>query len=805
MAISYFERPTSQRLLEMLRHTLDSTGSFLTLVSLHEGTCEIVGRPDWLRPIVDHPAYRTSWRQLVHNDDAEKLYEAWSSLLAGNSENYSVDYRFCDRWGEYRWLREQVAVVSTDQHGRPVEMVVLHREFTPTVHRDKMLDAHDEIVTKMTEGMPLMAMLSKLAETIEAHFPGSRVSVMMLDAQREHLGIVASPSMPPELVTTFSNIPVGPEFGACGAAAYLKQRVIVHDVREDSRTIPYLPILEPYDLRAIWSHPILDGSQEVIGTFALYRSRPFTPDAEEIRLTEMAARLAGLAIERHSQAELLVRREDRFRRLAESSRIVPWEADGVSDVYLYVGPQAEKIWGYPQADFLKPRFWIDHLVHPDDREMCEELCSKIIAPQELYEWDYRTVGADGRTIWVHDVVNVNWRGSRLAQMFGYLIDITDRKQAEEQLRESEERYRLLAEQSADMISRVDPSGIWRYVSCACTSVLGYDPSELVGTYTMDVVHVDDRREAAELLMAIDRWPDVPNFTCRARHKHGHYVLLETMGKPIYDAHTGRLAEIIFFSRDITSREEQSLRVRAREAELAHAERLSTMGQLAAELAHELNQPLYALANYAQAAQGLVAGWEVPNKQMLLDWTAQMMQQARRASEVVRRITSFVRQGELDRQPVNLNECVEEIGMLMEISARQRGIDLVYELGESLPLVKVDRLLIEQVILNLVRNGLEATEPSEGGAAKLTVETSTTAQAVRLRVIDQGRGIPNDKLSCLFEPYFTTKPDGTGIGLAICRRAIESHGGVIWGENNPGGGATFAFELPHASPAAGESA
>lgn len=805
MNASYFERPTSARLVEMLRHTLDSTCSFLTLMSLQDSSCEILGRPDWIAHVADSPLHRTAWRQLVHPDDCNPLFMAWEQLLCGKGEDYSVEYRICDRAGEYRWMRERAAILSTDAQRRPVELVILHSEVTRPKQQALLLEAQDSIVLQMAEGQPIPKMLESLATTIELHFPGVRSSVMLVDESRESLELVVGPSLPPELFEKFKRVPISPTEGACGCAAYLAQRVIIHDVSEDPRVTKYLPTLDQYSMRAIWSHPILDSKQKVLGTFALYRKHPYSPDAEEIRLTSMAARLAGLAFERHQQAELLLQRDERFRRLVESSRIVPWEADVASEHYLYIGPQAEALWGYSQADFQKPQFWIDQLVHPDDREMCLNSCLQMQPPCQRYELDYRTIAQDGRTIWVHDVVNIVWNNHRPRHMFGYLIDITHRKNSEQKLRDSEARYRLLAEHSTDLISCVDAQGNWRYASPACESILGYVASELVGKPTFSFIHPDDRNEAIELLGAIEQWPTLPQFTCRVQHQAGHYVCLETTGKPILDPATGQLIEVVFFSRDVTSRERRAIEMRTREAELAHAERISTMGQLAAELAHELNQPLYALANYAQAAKSLVESWEVPDKQKLLDWTSQMMQQAQRASEVVRRITNFVRKGEIDPQLVNLNQCVEEIGTLLEISARQRGVEMEYCLDDSLPLVRGDRLLIEQVILNLVRNGLESMDALQSEASKLVVETVATATSVQLKVVDQGRGLPQEKLDTLFAPYFTTKADGTGMGLAICRSTIEAHGGLIWGENNTAGGATFAFELPQARSMTAESA
>lgn len=376
------------------------------------------------------------------------------------------------------------------------------------------------------------------------------------------------------------------------------------------------------------------------------------------------------------------------------------------------------------------------------------------------------------------------------------IHIAVEKSAEQELRESEARYRLLADHSSDLISRHAPDGRWRYLSPASLAILGYRPDELAGLDPFEFVHPDDRGDCMLGLKTLVETGQGISISYRMRRSDGRYVWLETSGKAVTDPASGDVLEVVATSRDVTDRIEAARQLRQREAELAHAERLSTMGQMASELAHELNQPLYAINNFAEACLGRLNQQPAGEANELRRWIEQIAQQARRAGDVIRRIGQFVRKGELDRELLDLNRCIRDMSVLLEFGSRGKGIHVAYELAEHLPPVIADRVLIEQVLLNLVRNAAEAMDDTPPSKRRLVIRTFQDADGCAgVAVSDAGSGVPADYVERLFEPYFTTKPDGTGMGLAICRSTIDAHGGRIWASNNPGGGATFQFILP----------
>lgn len=250
--------------------------------------------------------------------------------------------------------------------------------------------------------------------------------------------------------------------------------------------------------------------------------------------------------------------------------------------------------------------------------------------------------------------------------------------------------------------------------------------------------------------------------------------------------------------------ETELRARYHQAELAHAARLSTLGGMAAGLAHEINQPLAAIVSYARGcARRLESGDARPAD--LLPVIDEISGQALRAGEVLRRIQEFVRHTQLPRSSVDLNGLVRDALRFAEVEARQQGIGLRLDLSTTALTVEVDPIQIEQVILNLVRNGFEAM-PADGTTRRqLTIATGRTPDGdVEVAVSDTGIGVPATIAGRVFDPFFTTRADGLGLGLSISRSIVESHGGRLWTTPNPPRGACFRFTLPAASGGEGAS-
>ena len=249
------------------------------------------------------------------------------------------------------------------------------------------------------------------------------------------------------------------------------------------------------------------------------------------------------------------------------------------------------------------------------------------------------------------------------------------------------------------------------------------------------------------------------------------------------------------SRDCTQRkhaEQETLRLRQ---EIAHVSRVSMMGQLATSLAHEINQPLGAILRNAEAAE-LFMQHESPDLDEIRAILADIRKDDQRAGTVIDRMRALLKRHDLDTRPLDTGECVGDAAGLVQADAASRNVKLELEVPGDLPLVRGDRVHLQQVLLNLILNGMDALNGAAREDRRVTVSARFDGvKTVEFAVRDTGHGIPEDKLAHVFDPFFTTKPNGMGMGLAISRTIIEAHGGRLWAENGADGGAVFRFTLP----------
>jgi len=252
--------------------------------------------------------------------------------------------------------------------------------------------------------------------------------------------------------------------------------------------------------------------------------------------------------------------------------------------------------------------------------------------------------------------------------------------------------------------------------------------------------------------------------------------------------------------DITERKRSEVEIHQIRERLSQFGRLSTLGEMAAGLAHELNQPLTAIATYTQACQRLIESGRSDDDEILAT-LKKCDAQAQRAGDVIRRLRQFVQKRELGRQEVSCEELIHDLAALAEVDARNNGISLTIDVAEGLPKIMVDSVQIQQVILNLIRNGIDAMlnmDQNDEGISVLV--TKFENDQIKIAVTDHGSGITEEAEKKIFQPFFTTKSSGLGLGLAICKSIIASHGGVLSFTKNPSGGTTFHFTLPVISEA-----
>ncbi len=395
---------------------------------------------------------------------------------------------------------------------------------------------------------------------------------------------------------------------------------------------------------------------------------------------------------------------------------------------------------------------------------------------------------------------VNERTTELAAANVKLRDeIDDRKRVENALRESDQRFRAIADYAYDWESWVGPDGRLLWVNPAVERLTGYTPGECMAMpdYPMPMIHEDDRPKADELLQEAVAGSSRNDVPLRLRCKDGATKWMAVSWQPIYDKDGVPLGHRSS-GRDITRRKQAEEREMNLQAELAHIGRLSTMGEMASGLAHELNQPLTAIALQADALANYSKPVIKEDSEKLIQSLKFIAEQAHRAGNLIRRMRQFVKIVGPKRSTITFNEIVDEVIPLLKMDLREAGIVLAVDIDGSLPQVFGDKIQLQQVLLNLVRNAIEAMRDTQIDQRRLNIKARPTDGMIEVAVRDTGCGIPADKLDRiedLFGTFYTTKSEGMGIGLGISRSIVESHGGHLRAKPNPDRGATFTFTLP----------
>lgn len=377
--------------------------------------------------------------------------------------------------------------------------------------------------------------------------------------------------------------------------------------------------------------------------------------------------------------------------------------------------------------------------------------------------------------------------------------IRRRLEVEAALRE-EHAFRQAMEDSltAGMRAR-DLEGTIIYVNPAFCRMTGFSAQELIGHKPpMPYWDPDEIEETMALNRAVlsGKAPS-DGFEINFRRKDGSPFRALIYEAPLIDGsgrHVGWMGSVL----DVTEKRRAEELARQQQEKLQFTSRLVTMGEMASTLAHELNQPLAAIASYATGCANRLAGdnWQAEEIRVALD---KLSRQAQRAGEIIRRVQTFVRKSEPKLQPCHLEHVIEDSLALLEADARARNVTIEFEPAADQPPIMADQVMVEQVLLNLLRNAMDAMSDTPLPERRIVIEVRNLPQEVEVQVRDQGCGLPPETARRLFEAFFTTKPDGMGIGLSICRSIIEFHRGRLWFEPNRQGpgcrGTTFIFTLP----------
>jgi PAS domain S-box-containing protein len=495
------------------------------------------------------------------------------------------------------------------------------------------------------------------------------------------------------------------------------------------------------------------------------------------------------------QAENELRRsEARLEKAQRVAHVGWWERDFVTN-RVSLSDEASRIFGVEPLDLPD---WHDRwlkLIHPEDRPRAAEAAAAALRGGRRYDVEYRVLRPDGLLRIVHSQGDVTWDDSgRPLRQFGVMQDITELRQVEQELRASESRFRTFVDNAKDaFFLHDDEVTILDVNQQACVS-LGYSREELIGMHPrMFDVGLD---EASIKLMG-QRVVAGETLTFETRHRRKDGTVFPVEIRATQFEQFGRRRHLTLV-RDISERkqaQEQSEKLRELESDLAHLNRLSMMGELTASLAHEILHPIATARNNARAGTRFLE-MKPPNLGEVGEALDCIVRDADRAKDIVDRVRDHVKKAPPRKIRFEINEAIEDVIVMARSAIDKNKVSVRTDFIANAISVEGDRVQLQQVILNLILNAIEAMSSVEDGARELSIKTEQDQMGgILVAVCDSGPGIDREHFDRVFDPFYTTKTSGIGMGLSICRSIIAAHGGRLWVGANEPRGAAFRFTLP----------
>lgn len=433
-------------------------------------------------------------------------------------------------------------------------------------------------------------------------------------------------------------------------------------------------------------------------------------------------------------------------------------------------------------------------VHPDDVAVTVNAWRRAVETGKPYEVEARHRRNDGVYRWFQV------RGFPLRNLDGDIvrwcvlqIDIEERKRAEDALRDSERNLNLIINTIPALVWSARSDGYADFFNQHYQDYVGLSLEQVRGSGWTELIHPDDRDGIARAWQTIMASRRAGEREARLRRFDGAYRWFLFRACPLLDE-SGNVVKWFGINTDIEDRKRAEEQLRDTQSKLAHMARMMTMGELTASITHEVNQPLSGIVTNASTCLRMLAA-DPPNVAGALETVRRTLRDGNRASDIIGRLRSLFSRKTPVMRPLDLNEATREVIALLLNRLQREGVSLRTELAEGLPPVEGDRVQLQQVILNLLQNAVDAMDVIDD-PRKLTISTERDGSNwVRLSVQDSGPGFDPESAEKLFDAFYTTKDEGMGIGLSVSRSIIESHHGRLWAAPNDGSGATFSFSIP----------
>jgi len=731
---------------------------------------------------------------MVHPEDRLASIATFQKAVA-SGQPYDAETRYRRADGVYRWFHVNGFPLRDD--GRIVLWYFLFTDIEERKRAQLLLAGEKRLLEMVALGLPLRTVLDAVCALLQEIDDGCHGGILLIDPVSKTFQIGGACSGTSGYLDALQGHSIAGEHGPCAMAALSKAQIIVEDVASDPRwSQRWRELTLAHGVRACWSTPILSRAGEILGSFASCRTEPGAPTPGELASIEQLTHIAGIAIER-AQNEVAVRRsEEGYRALVETTLECATliAHDGTLLRINAIGAGAI---GAPSADALIGKSYYDFIA-PEHRQRYMEFQRGMGEGQRgVLEVDMITLRGERRHIETR-ATKVEHMDGTMA-LLGMTRDITERKQAEEDLRR---REALMAK--AQRISSTG-SFCWNVDSGEITwsdelyRIFEVDPGTRI---TLELIaehhHPGDLNLVGDMVDRAQAGLDF-EYEHRILMPNGSTKYLHTQAHATRDQQ-GRL-EYIGAAQDVTRKRQSEEALGSLRAELAHLGRVNSLGALTASIAHEINQPLAGIITNASTGLRMLAA-DPPNIEGASETVRRTLRDGRRASDVVTRLRALYSKKVVMSDVVDLNEAANEVVDLLRSEMRRHRIVLQLESAKDLPPVTGDRVQLQQVILNLLLNAIEAMHGVDGRPRSLLVRTQREAgDQVHLVVCDAGSGIDPQHAGHLFDAFYSTKREGMGIGLSVSRSIIEGHGGRMWATSNEGPGATFSFSIPCQSSSA----
>jgi PAS domain S-box-containing protein len=694
--------------------------------------------------------------QVVHPGDRERMKELVQHMFEQAGE-YESEYRITRPDGSTRWIAGHGSV-ELDEHGKPAYARGVSRDVTRRKQGEEALLESEARFRTMADTAPVLIWVSgedKLCTYVNKawlEFTGR--------SMKENLGNGWSEALHPDDVEKA-----------------LQTYSSAFDARE--------PFVMQYRLKRN------DGEYRRITDQGVPR---YGPRGNFRGYVGACVDITDLLEKERALREF----EERVTLAAEAAHVGVWELNMKTNE-LWMSDKARELFGFAPEELITHKKFQDR-VHPEDRALRDSAVQHAIETQSGYEIEYRTTLADGTVRWIGARARcVGDEDGALTRLLGVSMDVTAQKQ-------SRELFRMATEASPSGIVVIDDQGRIVLVNSHVEELFGYNREELLEKRIEILVperyasqHPEHRANffAAPTARVIGAGREL-----FGRRKDGSEFPVEIGLSPIQTPEGMLVLAAVV---DISARKLAEAEAIQHREEVGHLSRLAVMGELTASIAHELNQPLSGIISNASAGQRFIDRGNVDLRE-LRELLADIVADGRRAGEVIRGVRNMVKKGSRVRQRVNLNELATNVVRMVKSDAMLRSCDLDTLLEPDLPSIEGDPIQLQQVLLNLLVNAFDAMRDTPLSRRKVVIVTERNGNdAILTSVRDYGIGIPAEVRDRLFDHFFTTKPRGLGMGLAIVRSIVESHSGTIAGENAEGGGARFHFTLPVSRERAAHSA